>query len=106
MFHGIWNRKQKQKVELKQEENANVLPLFAVKDVQLNTFGPILELQNAQQFEHTFILLSRKQPDNPLIKFADKNELYQVGTVNKNNGKVEGLDQPILHYNLKDLLEK
>lgn len=96
--------KKRQKVNLEQQKEANSLPLFSVKDTDLNTFGPVLEMSNAQEFEKTFILLSRKQPDNPLIKFAHKSELYHIGFVNKDNGTIKGLDQPELQYNLKDLL--
>lgn len=98
---GLFNKK----VTLKQTAEANITGLYAVKDKKLETFLPTVECPNAEEWKKSYIQLARsdKHKENALVMHAQDFDLYQLGTVNKNNGKITGLDSPLHCFNLEDL---
>lgn len=99
---GLWK---KQEVTMQQTQTANNVKLFALKDKKLDTYGVTVEAPSSEDWKKSYITLIRKKEHetNPIVAHAQDFDLYELGTVNKDSGKVIGHDSPIHCFCLEDL---
>ena len=84
------------------------MKLFAIKDIKIESFGPIFEAKNINEVNRSLTALvnDEKQKENQLCKHPQDFEVYEVGQKDPDSGVVTGLTSPKQHFCLAALKQK
>lgn len=99
-----WNKSEE--VNLQVSPEAREVRLFSIKDKQINSFGLPFEAPSVEDVKAGLVtgFRDQKEAENPLVKYSQHFDLYELGKVNKESGVLTPYPNgPKLHFSLESL---
>lgn len=83
-----------------------VLKMYSVKDVKAGSFGNPLTIDNEVTLKRALVpLLKNEQSNHDFAKYPEDFDVYEIGTFDSENAKIEMLPQPEHCFCLKTIKE-
>lgn len=68
--------------------------LFSIRDAKANSFGPPFAKYSRGEAEREFTTITRNE-QSTISKFPEDFDLWEIGTIDQETGKIEGLATPV-----------